>query len=249
MRFRRSFLLILACVLTASGCASRGPAYDLLTPEELFSRGMDQLRSRRWSSAGDYFQQMVLRFPTHERVQEARFRLGETFQGRREWVTAALEFNRLAMDYPAGAWADDARFQTCRSYYELAPRPQLDQEYSRTAIEHCRSLLAYYPDSEYVPRAQEMITELTNRLAEKEYRAGEHYFNRRALDSSLVYYQLVADEYMGTEWAPRALLRMHQAYDRLGYQQEATAARDRLLSEYPESSEARQLAGADSTGS
>lgn len=244
MRLRRSFLLILAVLLAGSGCASRGPGLERLDAEELFARGMDQLQARRWSSAADAFSALVIRFPTHMRVQEARFRLGETYQGRREWVTAAQEFHRLAVDFPAGPWADDARFQTCRSYFELAPPPQRDQEYTRSAIDHCNSLIAYYPDSEFVPRAREVITAMTNRLAEKEFLAGEHYFNRRAFDSSIISYQIVADDFPGTEWAPRALLRIHQAYGRLGYQQEAGAVRDRLLREYPESSEARQLAGA-----
>jgi outer membrane protein assembly factor BamD len=244
MHLRRPFLFLLALVLTGSGCASRGPAWDRMDPEELFARGIEQLRARRWSNAADAFQQLVIRYPTHQRVQEARFRLGEAYQGRREWVTAAQEFNRLAVDFPAGSWADDARFETCRSYYELAPRPQLDQEYTRSAIDHCNSLIAYYPDSDFLPRARTMIGELTSRLAEKEYLAGEHYFNRRAFDSAVIYYQVVANDFPGTPWAPRALLRIHQAYERLGYQQEASTARDRLLREYPESSEARQLAGA-----
>ena len=36
--------------------------------------------------------------------------------------------------------ADDARFMACRSYEELSPDPQLDQEYTRAAIDHCCSL-------------------------------------------------------------------------------------------------------------
>jgi outer membrane protein assembly factor BamD len=243
MRRIPQLLLIFAGTALLAACASRGPGLDRMDADTLFSHGMDQLVERRWSRAQEAFQQFTFRFPNHVRAQEARYRLGEAYQGRREWITAATEFNRLARDYPAGAWADDARFQVCASYYELSPRPQLDQEYTHVAIEHCRSLLAYYPDSEYVPRAEAIIEELTERLAEKEFRTAELYSGRRAYDSAIIYYQIVAEDYPGTSWAPRALLGLHRTYERLGYEPEAAAAREHLLRAYPDSPEARQLAG------
>jgi outer membrane protein assembly factor BamD len=234
---------LLATVLVS--CASRGPALDRMDADALFARGMEQLAARKWSDAADAFRRLTLVYPNDVNAQEARFRLGESYQGRREWVTAALEFNRLASDHPASPWAERARYQACLSYYELSPRPQLDQEYTAVAIEHCRALALHYPNGEFTPRAREIIDELTSRLAEKEYLAAEHYFNRRAMDSAIIYYQVITTEYPTTVWAPRALLRMYQAYERLGYEQEATSTRERLLRDYPASTEARQLAGAD----
>lgn len=243
MRSVRLLLILPLLLAGLAGCASRGPALDTMDAEALFDHGMAELQSRRWVDAAAAFERFVLVHPNHQRVAEARFRIGEAYQGRREWVSAAMEFNRLAAEFPAGAWADDARFEVCRSYYELAPPPQLDQEYSRTAIGHCESLLTFYPDSEYAPRAREIIAELTDRLAEKDFRTGEDYMRRRALDSAIIYYESVAMDYPSTAWAPRALLRMIEAYDRLGYEPESRAARDRLLRDFPQSPEARQVSG------
>jgi outer membrane protein assembly factor BamD len=248
MSSRRPLLLISLLGLVLGACASRGPVFTNMDADTLFQYGMERLADRRWGDAADAFQNLLLMHANHPHSEEARFRLGEAYQGRREWITAAAEFNRVAIEYPAGTWADDARFQTCRSYAQLAPKPQLDQEYTRVAVEHCRSLLAYYPDSEYAPAAQQLISELIERMAEKDYLAGEHYFNRRAFDSAIIYYQDVVAEFPETTWAPRALLRVVQAYERLGYEQEASAARTRLLSEYPTSPEARQVGGAAPAG-
>jgi outer membrane protein assembly factor BamD len=243
MRFQRLLWILPLLLAGLGGCATRGPAWEQMDAEVLFEYGMEELRTRRWTEAAAAFERFLLVHPNSPRVQEARFRLGETYQGRREWVTAAMEFNRLAAEFPAGAWADDARFEVCRSYHELAPPVQLDQEYTRTAIAHCESLLAFYPDSQFVPRAQEIITELTHRLAEKDFRTAEEYARRRALDSAIIYYESVAREYPGTTWAPRALLRLVETYDRLGYEPESRAARDRLLRQFPDSPEARQISG------
>jgi outer membrane protein assembly factor BamD len=243
MRLKTILLIAPLFALTVTACASRGPALENLDQEGLFQHGMERLRDEDWSGAIAAFERFTLTFPAHARVAEARFRIGEAYAGRGEYVTAAMEFNRLASDFPAGPWADDARFAVCEAYYELSPAPPRDQEYTATAVDHCRSLVLYYPESEYVPRAEAMMDELINKLAEKDFDTAEYYFRRRAYHSANIYYEGVATDYSETPWAPRALLRLHESYTRLGYEQEAEAAKQRLLREFPSSPQAQQIAG------
>lgn len=211
--------------------------------DALFQYATAKLQDRDWTDAEAAFTRFTLQYPTHPRVSEARYRVGETFFARKEFVTAAAEFNRIAAENPTGEWADDARYQVCLSYYRLAPRPALYQEYTESAIDHCNSLLVYYPNSEFAPRARELITELTNRLAQKQYDVGESYFRRQAWHSANIYYDLVVAEFEGTIWAPRALLRLLQSYTALKYEPEAQAAKEKLLRDYPNSPEAKQVGG------
>jgi outer membrane protein assembly factor BamD len=243
MRALRLNLLLSVLALVLGACASSGPAVARMEADELFLYGMERLEERDWSAAATAFERFTFAYATHPRAAEARYRLGESYMGRREYVTAAAEFNRLAAEHPAGPWADDARFQVCMAYYELSLPPQLDQEYTLSAIGHCESLITFYGDSEYVPRAREIIEEMTDRLAEKEYATAEQYLRRRVYDSANIYYHYVVDNYPGTRWAPRALLRLVESYGRLGYAQEEQAARERLLRDYPDSPEARQVNG------
>ena len=230
-----------AAVLALTACGSRGPAVETLDADALFERGQDLIRDGKWTEAAVAFERFTYQFPTHQRVQEARYLLAESYVGKEEYITAANEYARLAADFPAGPWADDARFKVCESYWELSPRAQLDQEYTQGAIEHCQSLLAYYPDSEYAGRAREMIATLTDKLANKLFLTGEYYFKRDAFDSAIIYYDQVLREYPQTPTAPRALLRLYETYTTLGYADDAATARTRLLSEYPQSSEASRL--------
>lgn len=247
MRLKTILLTAPLLALSITACASRGPALETLDQEALFQHGMERLRDRDWSGAIATFERFTLTFPNHDRVPEARFRIAEAYEGRGEHVTAALEYNRLAGDYPAGPWADDARFGVCRSYYELSPAPPRDQEYTATAIDHCRSLTLYYPESEFVEQAEAMLETLVNKLAEKDFETAEYYFRRRAYHSANIYFEGVATDYPETPWAPRALLRLHESFTILGYEQEAQAARERLLREFPTSPQARQIDGSGVT--
>jgi outer membrane protein assembly factor BamD len=237
----KAFFYFFALLLAVAACSSRGPQLDRLTADQLFERGSNALNARKWTEAIESFERFTLQFPTHPRVQEARFRLGEAYFGKKEFISAATEFSRLSSDFPAGPWADDSRFKVCESYARLAPKASLDQQYTRAAYDHCVALESYYPNSDLVPRSKEIAATMLNRLAEKEYRAGDFYYKRRAFDSAIMYFESTIRDYPTSTSAPRSLLRLFQAYTTIGYKEEAETARARLLKDYPNSEAAREL--------
>lgn len=241
MKPRSTLLIGLLAAGFGTACASSGPKITKMTPDELFAYGTQRAEARKWRDAISAFERFSFEYTDNPRYQEARYQLSKAHFGAKEYITAATEFARLAMDFPAGPWADESRFGVCESYYRLSPRVELDQEYTNAAIEHCEALLSYHPDSPFVPTAQEMIRELRDKLAAKAFQAGAYYQRRGALDSAIKYYQDTVERFPASASAPRALLRLVRIYELLKYDDEAQAARDRLLKDYPASAEAKGL--------
>ncbi len=239
----RATLAAALVALTATACFHHAVQLANLDADALFARAMSEYRGHHWDDAVSAFQQFTFRFPSSPRIQEARYMLAEAYFGKKEYVTAAHEFARLADDYPSGNYADDARFQVCISYARLSPDVELDQEYSQAAIDHCQSLLAYYPNSEHADSAKAIITKMRGKLARKLYIGGEYYFRRNAYDSAIIYFEDVVKKYPETPAAPDALLRVVQSYRKRGWTEEAEAAKERLLATYPNSQAARAVEG------
>jgi len=229
--------------MLAAGCGPHGPALSEFDADQLLSYAIDRMQAEKWTDATRALETFIFQYPTHPRYQEARFHLGEAYEGKGEHLTAGSEFARLADDYPNGEYADDARFRVCESYAEVSPDPQLDQEYTRTAIVHCESLIGNYPDSEYVPRAQALVVDMRNKLAEKLYLTGRNYVRLKVYDSAIIYFNDVLDTYPTTVVAPKALYGLYQTYEKIGYVEDASAAKERLLRDYPDSQEARRMGG------
>ena len=225
--------LALALLATA-GCARETPITQL-TPEDLFSRGMAEFQEGDWDDAILYLDRFALVAGADPRVDDARWHVAQAHFNDGEYVTAAAEFARLASDLGTDERADDARFMTCRAYQELSPDSQLDQEYSLGAIDHCRALLEWFPQSEHAEQARQIIQRMTSVLAEKVYEGAEWYFRRHAYDSAIIYYEDVVEQFPATPWAPRALRRLIEIYspDRLDYPEELRETRERLDREYP----------------
>ncbi len=229
-----------ALALLLGACASKGPQIYQLPSDPLYELAMQKLDERKWGDAIKALDQFTGRFPGDPRNEEARFQLARAHFEKKDFITAAAEMVRLASDYPTGRYADEARFKTCESYYLLSPKPQLDQEYTRAAIDHCDALIVSYPNSEFSPRAEELITDLRQKLARKAFLNGDYYYKRKAYDSAILYYEGLLRDYSTSDSAPRALLRLVQIYQRLRYAEEMEAARDLLLTNFPDSAEARE---------
>jgi outer membrane protein assembly factor BamD len=235
-------VVLAAAALAIAACGPKTPPLSELTAEDLWLRGIEEYNDEDWSEAIRYFDRYVLVGGTDPRVNQARYYVGQAHFEREEYVTAAAEFARLGADLGRSDLADDARFMACRAYEELSPDPDLDQEYTRAAIDHCQALIDYFPTSEFRDQAVEIVDAMWSKLARKVYETGDWYRRRRAYDSAIIYYEDVVQRYPATEWAPRSLLRLVEIYEVLEWDEEREETRQRLLDQYPQSAEAREVA-------
>lgn len=239
MMRRGKYLVGAALALFLGACAAKEPQLYQLPSEQLYELALQRVKEEKWSDAIRVLEQFTGRFPGDPRIEEARFQLGLAYFEKKEYITAAAELVRLASDYPNGRHAGEARLKTCESYYRLSPKPQLDQEYTQAAIQHCDALITSFPTSEQTPRAEEMIKDLRVKLSEKAFLNGEYYYKRKAYDSAILYYEGLLRDYEHSPAAPRALLRLVQIYQKLRYAEEMEAARDLLLTNFADSPEAK----------
>jgi outer membrane protein assembly factor BamD len=234
-----TFALVGTLVLGACGARHVPPAQ--LEPDVQYQRGIEAFEAGRHGRAVEFLQPFVLQHIGDPRMPEALYALARAYVARREFISAASEFQRLANDYPNHRYALPARLGTCEAYAALSPRPQLDQEYTHAALIHCEAIVLNFPGTAEAETASVQVVEMRRRLAQKAYETGMFYFRRRAFDASVIYFQRAADEFPDTTVAPAALLRLHEAYTRIGYVEDAEEIRERLLREYPQSAEAQGL--------
>src|SRR5690606_27030388 len=111
------------------------------------------------------------------------------------------------------------------SYYRLSPRPALDQEFTIAALDHCEAVANSFQGTTEAGQALELVATLRNKLAQKAYENGLFYLRRGAYDASVVYFEQVLTDYPATAVAPTALARMIEAFERIGYVEDAAEAK------------------------
>lgn len=243
-RTSRSFFQLLAAVfvLISAGCSTHRQNLAELPADSMYIEAQVAFENRDWDLASRLLEFFVSEYIAHPEAPNARMMLGDVSIARREYAIAATHYQRLLQDFPSNPRALEARFKICDAYVKLSPRPQLDQEFTYAALQHCESVAQNFPGTTEGQQAAAYVIELTEKLARKAYDNGFFYFRRGAYDAAIVYFQQVLAEYPFSEMAPTALARLIETFERIGYVEDAAEARERLLRDYPDSEEAREIA-------
>jgi len=237
----------------AGGTSSATPAQaEGASPQEvdsLFRLSESQVRHGKWGDAIKYLERVLLEFsPGDSRIPQARYFLGEAKFAIGSHLEAAREFRRVSDETPNDRLAPDALLRVGDVYTDLWRRPELDPSYGQTALATYQELLNRYASTPAAARAQERIDELQERFAYKEYRAALFYFKLKAYDSAVLYLKDVVATYPRASVAPDALLKLVEAYRRLGYQEDVRETCGYLRRFHPNAMRGRTPCPADTAG-
>ena len=108
---------------------------------------------------------------------------------------------------PSSPLVIKARYMKAMSNYELSPKSELDQKFTKEAIDDFQAFIEYYPTDSLAKVAEAKIVELNNKLAKKEYDNGKLYLRLEVLQiGDCDTFDIVLDRYHDSDYADDALL-------------------------------------------
>ncbi|HMK39563.1 MAG TPA: outer membrane protein assembly factor BamD, partial [Bacteroidota bacterium] len=226
-------VLVLAATI-AAGCGSSEQTVTL-GADERFERAKVMFDKENYLDAINEFTIITLQFQGSQHAAEAQLYLGDCRFRRGEYLLAAFEYGVLKRSYPASPRVPDAQYRLAMSYYELSPRPALDQQYTKKAIDEFQSFIEYYPTNPLAADAGAKIRELDGKLARKLYEAARQYMVLERYNAALRYFDDVIDQYHDTDWAPLAYLDKVELLIYRKRYADAQTNLNRFLSRYPNS--------------
>jgi outer membrane protein assembly factor BamD len=227
------------------GACASSPRYEGMAAGELWTMAQREFDRGDHADAAETLERLQAVFPTFERAADAQLLLARAYFEDEKYVTAQVEYTTFLDRYPAHPSAVDAALGVCRSYEALSPISQRDQTFTEQAATVCRNVQRDYAGAPQAEEARRISDEMHDKLARKDYDTASYYLRRDFHDSAIIYFEAVLSSYPDTEWAPRALVGIIEAYTEIGYEDEVEAARERLLAQYPDSPEARALANGE----
>lgn len=239
-------LLALATAALAA-CGGKSPP-DGLEPVDRFEWGLERFEEGDMSSARNGFREFLLNDPLHPRADSAQYMLGEALYRDERYVEAAEAFSRLANNRPTSPLADDSQLGVCRSYWALSPDLPLDQEYTRQAADACGRVVEFYSPTPLEEEARELRERARDKLARKQYRVAEWYYDRGAYESANIYLEQILEEFPNSGVVPRALSTLFRSYRELGFDSEAREVRRRLMEDHPDTPAAAEVRGEEIPG-
>jgi len=215
----------------------------------LWQEAETAVRHGKWGDATTLLERVLLELPPGDpRIPQAHYWLGEAYYARGSHLEGVREFRKASDDTPNHPIAPEALLRVGDVYTELWRRPELDPTYGQTALATYQELLNRYPGTRAAQRAQLRITELNERFAYKSYKAAMFYFRLKAYDSVILYLKDLVATYPKTAVVPEALVKLVEAYRKLGYREDVQETCDYIRRFHPKAPRANEVCPTESAG-
>ena len=234
-------LVLAALALLLAACHAPDP-FRGLEAGDLYALAQRKFDERQFEDAQQALDRLFIAFPNYEKAPEAQLLLAETYVRREQYITAVAEFARFIDRYPTNPAAPEAALRRCKASAAQSPNIQRDQKPTEDAQLLCANVASDYPGAAAAAEAGRIAQEMRLKLAQKLFTVGEYYYRRKYYESSVTYFQMVETDYADTPWAPKALMGILRAYQKIGYQDLVDETRKKILDSYPTSEEAKSLA-------
>ncbi len=192
-------------ILGIAGCGSSKETEG--QPAEVrYAAAMAKFTNENYLEAAEDFKTVTVQYPGSSFADSAQFFIAECRYRREEFILAGAEYDLLVRTMPSSPLVLKARYMKAMSNYSLSPKSELDQKFTREAIDDFQTFIEYYPADSLAKTAAAKIIELNNKLAKKEYDNGKLYLRLEYYKSAIAYFDVVLDRYHDSEFADDALL-------------------------------------------
>jgi outer membrane protein assembly factor BamD len=229
----KKLFYLLAISLVLSSCSEYQKALKSEDIATKFQFGTKLFEAGKWSKANKLFAQIVPSYRGKPQAEKLMYMYARSFYEMGDYVTAGYQLGRFENGYPTSEKAQEASFLAAKSYYQLSPVYSKEQHETIEALEKLQLFVNKYPDSDFLPQANELIKELDYKLEKKAFEIAKQYNSIAYFESSdylaaiKAFDNFLAD-YPGTTFREQAMFyRLDSAY-KLGINSIKSKQEDRL---------------------
>lgn len=169
------FLYILLAILTLSSCSQYQKAMKSDDVEFKTKVFLAQIQKKKYSKAIRLFEQYATSYRGKPQGEVAFYSYAKALYATKQYITAAYQFESFASGYPRSANVEEALFLGAESYSRVSPIYSLDQVDTDKALNKLQNFANRFPNSSYLPKVNEIVKELTEKLELKAFEIAKQY--------------------------------------------------------------------------
>ncbi len=173
----KKFLYILLTLTLLTSCGEYQKLLKSRDPEQKYQAALQYFNQKQYVKAQTLLDDVSSYYKGTERSEDVLAYLARCYMGQKLYESATNYYEAYVRNYPKGKYATEAYFQIGHCQYLDSPDARLDQEITRKAIEAFTQFVELYPESPYAEQAYQEMSELYDKLAYKELKSAQLYYN------------------------------------------------------------------------
>ena len=243
MRISRTLVVLAILLVALSGCRRKkyeNPiTKDTQQPDKvLFDKAVKDIEKGRYEIARLTLQTLINTYDTSEFLAKAKLAIADSWfreGGGSGLAQAEAEYKDFILFYPAMEESAESQEKICMIHYKQMEKPDRDDNHALKAEDECKQLLVQFPNSKFAPRVTQLLRNIQEVLAEREYRVGAFYHKKGSHPAASNRLQAMVDHFPIYSQADQALWELGDSYEKMGnrFKDKAITAYSRIVKDYP----------------
>jgi outer membrane protein assembly factor BamD len=247
IRFSRSSLVVIAVsvLLATSACGFKRKKYenpitkDTQQPDKLlYDKSVHDIEKGRYELARLTLNTLINTYDTSEYLAKAKLAIADSWYregGVHGMAQAEAEYKDFILFYPAMEEAAESQKRICDIHIGLMEKADRDPNNALRAEYECKQLITQFPNSKFVPEAEQKLRNIQEDLAGSELAVTDFYFGRGKNAAAANRAGALVDQYPLFSRADFALWEEAGSYRRMGKlaREKEGEALTRIVRDYP----------------
>jgi len=164
-------------------------------PDVLAEEGIKDLKKKKYDDAIETFEKVRDRYPYSEQALLAQLKVADAYFFKKKYEEAIQAYREFEKLHPTNKAVAYCIFREGQSFYRQRSTIDRDQTYTLKAIDEFKRLKQKFPDSEYIPKAEQFLAHCRKDLAEHEFYVAEFYYRTKRYQAAIDRYQALTQDY------------------------------------------------------
>jgi outer membrane protein assembly factor BamD len=159
----------------------------------------------KYEKAIRLFEQIAPAYRGKPQAEKMFYMFAQSYYKTEQYYLSGYQFESFAALYPKSEKVEEAAFLSAKSYAQLSPVYSLDQTDTDKAITKLQAFINNYPNSSYMPEANELVKGLREKLEKKAFEIAKQYNTISDYKTAIKALDNFIADYPGTPFKEKAL--------------------------------------------
>ena len=212
---------------------------ETLQPDKvLFDRAIKNIEHGDYEAARLTLNTLINTYDTSEYLAKAKLAIADSWfreGGAHGLAEAEQEYKDFILFYPNMEESAESQFKICNIHFKQMEKADRDNSQGQRAEDECRQVMVQFPNSKFVPQAQQMLRETQEVLADKEFLTGDFYHHKGSFPAAASRLAYVSRQYPLFSGSDQALWELADSYKHMGdlFEKQEADALARIVRDYP----------------
>lgn len=218
------FLLVflVSCGSYQKALKSEDPAVKYKVGEELYNMG-------EYTKAIRLFEQIAPAYRGKPSSEKLFYMFAQSYYKTKQYYLSGYQFESFVSMYPKSEKVEEAAYLGAFSYSKLSPVYSLDQVDTYKALDKLQNFINVYPNSTYLPEANQTTKVLREKLEMKAYEVAKQYNTIRDYKAAQIAFNNFILDFPGTIYKEDAMFYSLDSAYKLAINSVPSKMKERLL--------------------